>query len=85
MSGFGFGVGEAIVVVGSMVVGGSLAMVGCPPQWYNGLEPRNHYTAGWSLATYIYSYTAAPLEHTDNAAAASQVQRGTQNTIARYV
>ena len=46
----------------------------------DGLEPRNHYTAGWGLATY-----AVPLEHADNAAAASQVQRGTQNTIARYM
>ena len=60
-----------------MVVGWSLEMV---RRSGDGLEPRNHYTAGWSLATY-----AVPLEHADNAAAASQVQRGTQNTIARYM
>ena len=73
-----------------MVVGWSLAMVGCPPQWCKG---RSHattiYTAGWSLATYIYTVIYCmlfhALEHADNVAAASQVQRGTQNTVARYV
>ena len=40
------------------------------------LEMSAAVVMGWSLATY-----AVPLEHADNAAAASQVQRGTQNTI----
>ena len=72
-----------------MVVGWSLAMsmhgrlsaavvIGLEPRnhyIYGGLEPRNLYTAG----------CCSMLEHADNVAAASQVQRGTQNTVARYV